>query len=134
MISIIVPAFNAEKFLEKCLNSILDQTFSKFEIILINDGSQDNTLNICEQFVKKDARVVLVNQENKGVSMARNTGVMKAQYPYISFVDSDDWIEKTYLEVLFNTLTQYNADISICGHYVDDIDKKLKKHKHKYTA
>ncbi len=131
MISIIVPAFNAEKFLEKCLNSILDQTFSKFEIILINDGSQDNTLNICEQFVKKDARVVLVNQENKGVSMARNTGVMKAQYPYISFVDSDDWIEKTYLEVLFNTLTQYNADISICGHYVDDIDKKQKKHKHK---
>lgn len=127
MISIIVPVFNAEKFLEKCLNSILDQTFSEFEIILINDGSKDKTINICEQFLKKDSRVVLINQENLGVSMARNNGLLKAQFPYITFVDADDWIEKTYLEVLFNTITQYNADISICGLYVDDINKKQEK-------
>ena len=129
MISIIVPAFNADRFLEKCLNSILDQTFSEFEIILINDGSQDNTLIICEQFAKKDSRVVLINQDNQGISIARNTGILKAQYPYITFVDSDDWIEKTYLEVLFNCMTQYNADISICGHYIDHIDEKKNRRK-----
>lgn len=130
MISIIVPVYNAEKHLEKCLNSILNQTFTDFELILINDGSTDKSNIICENFAEKDSRISLINQENKGISSARNLGIKLAKKPYLAFIDADDWIETIYLEVLYNLIITHNADISICNHIVAYKNEIKKDPKH----
>lgn len=102
MISVIVPIYNAEKYLYDCLVSILNQTYKDFEVICVNDGSLDNSASICQEFVDKDARFILINQENGGVSSARNRALKDAKGDYICFVDSDDMIECHYLEILLN--------------------------------
>lgn len=97
LISIVVPTYNNEKFLDKCVESILSQTYHEFELLIINDGSTDNTIHILQPYLKKDQRIKLHNTKNKGVSSARNLGISKAKGEYICFIDSDDWVEKDYL-------------------------------------
>ena len=97
LISIVVPTYNNEKFLDKCVESILSQTYHEFELLIINDGSTDNTINVLQPYLKKDKRIKLHNTKNKGVSSARNLGISKAKGEYICFIDSDDWVEKDYL-------------------------------------
>ena len=97
LISIVVPTYNNEKFLDKCVESILSQTYHEFELLIINDGSTDNTINVLQPYLKKDQRIKLHNTKNKGVSSARNLGISKAKGEYICFIDSDDWVEKDYL-------------------------------------
>ncbi len=104
-ISIIVPVYNAELYLPECLNSILCQSFHDFEVIIINDGSTDGSFSICEKFAEKDSRINLFSIHNSGVSCARNFGLEKATGEWITFIDSDDWVEADYLEVLLRQTT-----------------------------
>ncbi|MBD8016999.1 glycosyltransferase family 2 protein [Kaistella pullorum] len=116
-ISVIVPVYNVEKYLVRCLQSILNQTYSNIEVILINDGSTDGSLIICQEFAIVDERIVVINKSNGGSSSARNAGLALATGDYISFVDSDDYISPQMLEILLNNLRFENADISECGVY-----------------
>ena len=102
VVSVIIPVYNADKFLERCVNSLLSQTLASCEFIFVNDGSTDASLSILQQFQQKDPRIRLVNQENKGVSDARNAGLKIANGDYIGFVDADDFIEKDYFEKLYS--------------------------------
>lgn len=101
-ISVIVPVFNAEKYLKMCLNSLVSQTLKNIEIICIDDGSTDNSLAILDKFKSKDDRIKIIKQKNYGVSMARNNGISEAQGEYIGFVDADDWVDKDFFEKLYN--------------------------------
>ena len=114
-ISIVVPIYNVENYMNRCLNSIKNQTYTNLEILLINDGSLDNCQKICEKFEKEDNRFKLYNKENGGLSDARNYGLERISSKYVCFIDSDDYIEKNYIEILYNNLITYNADISVCG-------------------
>lgn len=111
LISVIVPVYNAEKYVERCVNSISNQTYSNLEIILVNDGSSDNSKSICESLAAKDPRIKLVNQENGGSSIARNTGLENATGDIISFVDSDDYIESIMLEKMLQLLNDNDLDV-----------------------
>lgn len=126
LISIIVPVYKVEQYLVKCIDSILDQSLSDFELILINDGSPDNCGHICDTYAQKDKRIKVVHKENGGLSDARNVGIDLAQGKYIGFVDSDDYIEKDMYEVLLKNLEDNDADISICGYYDCYQNKKVK--------
>ena len=113
LISIIVPIYNVENYLRQCLDSILNQTYQNFECLLINDGSPDNSAEICREYVEKDSRFRYFEKENGGVSSARNLGIERSKGQYITFIDSDDWVDSDYLEVLYNALIDENADIAI---------------------
>ena len=106
MISVIVPVYNVEKYLEECLDSIQNQTYSDIEVILVNDGSLDNSKDICEKYCKEDNRFKLINQDNQGQSVARNHGVAASTGEFIAFVDSDDIIRQDYLEVLIRYMSE----------------------------
>lgn len=132
-LSIIVPVYKVEKYLDKCVQSILEQTFSDFELILVDDGSPDSCGEKCELWAKTDSRIKVLHKKNGGLSDARNAGIDIAQGDYIGFVDSDDYIKPDMFAVLVHNLEVYDADISICG-YVDvfangcrneSIDKKV---------
>lgn len=112
-ISIIVPVYNVEGYMRKCINSILNQTIENIEIILVNDGSKDKSGDICDEYKKKDDRVVVIHKENGGLSSARNAGLEIATGELIGFVDSDDWIEPDYFEILYEGIIKNNADISV---------------------
>src|SRR5690625_1641691 len=99
-VSIIIPIYNVENYLEKCLNSVINQTLNEIEIILINDGSPDESLNICKIYQNKDKRIKIINQKNHGVSHARNQGIKIATGQYIGFIDPDDWVEPFMFEKL----------------------------------
>lgn len=101
-ISIIVPVYNSEKYLRRCIDSILSQSFTDFELIIVDDGSKDSSPQICDEYVAKDNRVRVIHKENGGVSAARNDGLDIAKGEYVTFIDSDDWVEKEYLETLSN--------------------------------
>ena len=113
LISIIVPIYNVENYLRQCLDSIQNQTYQNFECLLINDGSPDNSADICREYVEKDARFRYFEKENGGVSSARNLGIECSGGTYITFIDADDWVDSDYLEVLYNALIDENADISV---------------------
>ena len=113
LISIIVPIYNVENYLRQCLDSIVSQTYQNFECLLINDGSPDNSADICREYVEKDSRFKYFEKENGGVSSARNLGIERSGGAYITFIDSDDWVDSDYLEVLYNALIDENADISV---------------------
>lgn len=104
-VSVIIPVYNAEEHLEECLNSVLNQTILDYEVILIDDGSTDNSGEICQVYAQKDDRVTVIHQMNQGVSAARNLGIRKANGDYITFIDSDDWVEATYMEHLMSYMT-----------------------------
>jgi glycosyltransferase involved in cell wall biosynthesis len=111
LISIIIPVFNTANYLDQCINSLLQQTYTNCEFIFINDGSTDNSLYILEKHKAKDSRIHIVSQENKGVSIARNNGLKIAKGSYIGFVDSDDWIEKDMYSILFEAIQLYSCDV-----------------------
>lgn len=116
-ISVIVPVYNVEKYLSRCLDSLLSQTYEDFEVLLIDDHSPDNSLEICNQYAKKDARIrVLRTEKNGGASVARNVGLNASKGQYISFVDSDDYLEPNYFELLLKNLEQTDADICQCSY------------------
>lgn len=114
-ISIIVPVYNTEKYLDRCIRSITEQTFSDFELILIDDGSKDNSGFICDEWEKKDSRIKVIHQKNAGAGAARNAGLRVAKGEYIGFVDSDDWIEPQMYEVMYNAIEKYSADVGMCN-------------------
>lgn len=114
MISVIVPVYNAEKFLKRCISSILAQTYPNFELVLVDDGSTDQSLDILKKYVEKDSRVNLISQQNKGVSGARNTGLQAAKGEYFLYVDADDWIEEDMIERLVSIGMREDADIVMC--------------------
>jgi len=120
-ISIIVPVYNAEKYVNKCLNSIRCQTLKNLEIIVINDGSTDNSGEICDKIAIEDSRVKILHKENGGLSSARNAGIELATGEYVGFVDSDDWVEPQMYEYLLNNAINNKAEISIVGYFLDDV-------------
>lgn len=113
-LSIIVPIYNVEKYLERCINSILNQTFSDFELILVDDGSPDNCGKICDEYKEKDNRIMVIHKKNGGLSDARNAGLDVAKGKYIGFVDSDDIIHPRMYEALFQCINKSNSDIAQC--------------------
>ncbi|MGZ0017182.1 glycosyltransferase family 2 protein [Yeosuana sp. AK3] len=115
LISVIVPIYNSEKYLERCITSICNQTYTNLEIILVNDGSKDNSLRICYEFAKNDTRIIIKDISNSGVSNARNIGILAAKGEFIQFLDSDDFMPDNYIEVLYYEMTTHNADMVVCS-------------------
>lgn len=124
-VSVIIPVYNVEKYLRKCLDSVTAQTYTALEIICVNDGSPDNSSEILEEFAKKDSRVKIINQANKGLSGARNTGIEAATGDYIVFLDSDDWIDTEAVESAVGKTE--NADTVMWGYVREFADKSLEK-------
>ena len=124
-ISVIVPVYNVENYLRQCLDSIIAQTFSDIEIICVNDGSEDSSRAILETYSQKDNRIKIIDKENGGLSSARNAGMKIAEGEFISFIDSDDWVNSEMLEKLYKNIMALNTDISICA--VNLYDETLKK-------
>ena len=125
MISIIVPIYNVEKYLDKCLESIVNQTYKNMEIILVNNGSTDNSLSIAKSWQYQDNRIKVFSIDNKGVSYARNYGIKVSNGNYIAFVDSDDWIDRDMYETLMNGIVEYDADIAQCSYYINSKNKQV---------
>lgn len=125
-ISIIVPVYNAEKYLNRCVKSIINQTFSDFELILVDDGSPDNSGILCDEWSKKDARIKVIHQKNAGAGAARNAGIKNATGRYIGFVDSDNWIELNMYQTLYDAITKYKTEVAMvrmktCKNYVEPL-------------
>ena len=123
LISVIIPVYKVEKYLEKCIESIIKQTYTNLQIILVDDGSPENCGKICDEYAQKDSRIEVIHKANGGLSDARNVGINRANGRYIGFVDSDDYIKEDMYEKLINLIKEYNADVSICNLY-DVIDGK----------
>lgn len=119
MISIIVPIYNIEKYLPQCIESICHQTYRDLEIVLVNDGSTDGCRDICEDYRKKDSRIVVIHKENGGLVSARKAGLEAASGEYIAYVDGDDWVEPVMYERMYRAITEKNVDIVMCGRYED---------------
>ncbi len=122
LVSIIVPIFKAEKFLPKCLDSILAQSYQNLEIVLVDDGSPDNCPKICDEYAKKDARIKVIHKQNSGVANTRNVGLDNATGDFFAFVDSDDWIEPNYVQTMLDKQKQYDCDFVCCS--VMDVAEK----------
>jgi glycosyltransferase involved in cell wall biosynthesis len=114
-VSVVVPIYNAEKTLNKCIKSILNQTFKDFELILVNDGSTDNSLKVCEFYKGQDKRVRLINKENEGSTFTRRRGVEASRSGHVMFVDADDWINKRTIEILYTESLESGVDITVCN-------------------
>ena len=125
-LSIIVPVYNVENYLIRCLDSLVNQTLKEIEIICINDGSKDNSLNILEEYAKKDSRIIILNQENAGLSAARNAGMEIAKGEYIGFVDSDDWVDLDFFEKLYIAAKNNDCDIAVADFIREHPTKKKK--------
>ena len=123
-ISVIVPVYNIEHYIEECIKSILNQTFKEFELLLVDDGSTDSSLNICRGYEKKDNRIKVIHKKNGGLSDARNVGIEKACGKYICFIDGDDFIANDTLENMYNLILKNNSQIAVCNmvRYYEDED------------
>lgn len=119
MISVIVPIYNGEKTLTRCLDSILSQTYNDFEVVLVNDGSTDGSMNLCEEYAQKDSRIRIFNQTNKGVSAARNLGIRNSEGEFLTFVDCDDWIEPEMLSRMYDIMDSNDVDIVYLNFYYE---------------
>jgi glycosyltransferase involved in cell wall biosynthesis len=128
VISIIVPVYKTEKYLRRCIDSILAQTFKDFECILINDGSPDNCPAICDEYAAKESRIVVIHKKNAGVSAARNAGLDMARGEWIGFVDSDDWCDPDMFRVLYDNAVNCDADVSICAIRVITSDGRIREY------
>lgn len=127
LISVIVPVYNVENYIARCIDSILAQTYPDLEVLLVDDGSTDLSGALCDQFAQKDARVRVIHKENGGLSDARNTGMRQAVGKYFAFVDSDDYIAKDYIDYLYGMIEKYHAQIAVCGYQkVYSSDKNTK--------
>ncbi|MEH7076819.1 glycosyltransferase family 2 protein [Neobacillus drentensis] len=127
-VSVVIPVYNVESYLQRCVDSILNQTFQDFEIILINDGSKDNSGQICDEYAQKDKRIKVIHKKNARVSAARNDGIKIAKGKYLSFIDSDDWIEPEMYQVMVNKAEELNLDVIMC-----DYKKKSNNYEYKRT-
>lgn len=116
-ISVIVPIYRIEKYLTQCVDSLLNQSFFNFELILVDDGSPDNCPEICDDYAKKDSRVKVIHKENGGLVSARKEGLKSAKGKYVTFVDGDDWVDKFYLDIMFKLADANNADLVVTGHF-----------------
>lgn len=116
LISIVIPIYNAEKYLEECLNSIKNQTYKNFEVIMVNDGSKDDSETICMNFLRSDSRFRYLKKENGGVSSARNVGLDNVEGDYITFIDADDWVDENYLDLLITTVKKNHSDIVVSSY------------------
>lgn len=114
-VSIIVPVYNVEKYIDKCINSILNQTFEDFELILVDDGSTDKSGEICDKYKKQDKRIKVIHKTNGGLSDARNVGIDNSLGEFITFIDSDDYVDEDIIEFLYDNLKKHHCDISICN-------------------
>lgn len=126
-VSVIVPIYNVQNYLDRCIESIVTQTFKNLEIILVNDGSTDNSWKICKKWSYKDKRIKIYNKSNCGLSSARNFGIEHAHGKYIGFVDSDDYVEPTMFDELYKQIVNYNAGIACGGYFLIDSTSKKKK-------
>lgn len=115
LVSIVVPIYNAVQYLDRCIRSVVDQTYTDLEIILVDDGSKDNSLQICEKWRQRDHRIRIISQSNHGVSFARNIGIKKSNGDYLMLLDSDDWLDVEACEKLLRKIKMQNADCVICG-------------------
>lgn len=122
LISVIVPIYNVEKYLRKCVDSIINQTYKNLEIILVDDGSPDNCPKICDEYAKQDIRIKVIHKENGGLSDARNAGMKVARGEYISFIDSDDWIKPEMIEGMYNRMIEDKSDLVSSGVIWVDVD------------
>ena len=126
-ISVIVPVYKVEKYIHRCVDSILGQTYADFELILVDDGSPDNCGSICDEYAAKDSRVVVIHQENGGLSAARNAGIdwvfAHSDSQWLSFIDSDDWVHPEYLQRLLDAALEHNVSVSICGYVQTEGEK-----------
>lgn len=116
-VSVVVPIYNAGRKLEKCIKSIVNQTFKDFELILVNDGSTDQSLSICNKYQKQDERIIVIDKHNEGSILTRRRGVEASKSDYVMFVDADDWIEKAAIDVLYKQSVEYDLDIAVCNTY-----------------
>ncbi|MGB3145043.1 MAG: glycosyltransferase family 2 protein [Maribacter sp.] len=132
-ISVIVPIFRIEKYLPKCIESLLNQSFSDFELILVDDGSPDNCPQICDDYAKKDTRIKVIHKVNGGLVSARKEGLKNANGTYVTFVDGDDWVDKFYLDILFNLAVANDADLVVTGHF-REFDGKIETIKPKMVG
>ena len=117
LVSVIVPVYNASAYLERCINSILQQTYQNIELILVNDGSTDNSLQICRRYARQDSRVLVIDQCNRGVSESRNAGIARAKGIYLQFADSDDWLVPTATERMVEKAEQEQCQLVIAPFY-----------------
>lgn len=120
LISIITPVYNTGLFLERCLNSIINQSYTNWELILVNDGSTDNSRDICYSFAQKDNRIIYLEQSNQGQAVARNKALDIIKGKYICFVDSDDWIDPNFIKYLYEAIDNNSAQIAMCAHCITD--------------
>lgn len=133
LISIIVPVHNIAEYASKCIQSLINQTYKNIEIILVDDGSTDNSPAICDEFARQDKRIKVIHKRNGGVSDTRNVGLDAATGEYIGFVDGDDWIDEDMYDTLYNLIDEHQADISICTHYTELPNKTRVKYKSNKT-
>ena len=124
-VSVIVPVYNAQKYLVRCVDSILAQTHKDLEIILVDDGSTDNSPKLCKEFAQKDSRIKVIHKQNEGAGMARNMGLQEAAGEFVMFVDSDDYIESTTIEKSLTVRREYNADLVMFGRFNQTADGKI---------
>ena len=136
LISVVVPVYNIEKYVGKCIESILCQTYTNIEVIIVNDGSTDNSLSVCHMYQKKDKRIKIINKDNGGLSEARNYGLHTAKGEYICFIDGDDYIHSKMLENMLNACDEYDVDISICAreYCFDDNEIDVFQNKKDYNS
>lgn len=116
LISVIIPVYNAEKYLERCVKSVLGQTYSNLEILLVDDGSPDNCGRMCDEFAAIDSRIRVIHKENGGVASARNAALDAMTGKYVTFVDSDDYAAEDYIQYLYSLISEYNGDVSVCSY------------------
>ena len=116
LITVMIPAYNAQKYIGRCIESLLKQTYQEIEVLIVNDGSKDNTRSICEEYAGKDARIRLINQSNGGEGAARNRGLVEARGVYLCFVDADDYVKDDFVASLYSLMRDNRADMSICGY------------------
>lgn len=117
LISIVIPIYNVEKYLKRCVDSVINQTYKNLEIILVDDGSTDNCGKICDEYAKKDKRIKVIHKKNGGLSDARNAGIDVSKGRYLSFIDSDDFVDKRFIGTLYNNLINNDADLSLVKYY-----------------
>ncbi len=129
LISIIVPVYKTVKYLERCVSSLLSQTYDNLQVILVNDGSPDASSSICEKLRQWDRRVTVINKENGGISSARNAGLDAAIGEYIIFTDSDDYVLPEFVQTLYTTITQCDADIAECGYIIEKASNGVKSYR-----
>ena len=115
LISIIIPVYNAEHYLQRCVHAVLGQDYNHFEVVLVDDGSTDGSGQLCDEYAEKDKRVHVIHQQNQGASIARQNGLRNAKGEYVTFIDSDDWVANDYVSKLYDFIVEHHATVSACG-------------------